>query len=36
MNIKEIRCEGVDWTQLAQDRVHWWAVVNKILNLPVL
>jgi hypothetical protein len=27
---------GVEWIQLAQDRDHWWAVVNAVMNLRVL
>jgi len=33
MNLKETGCEIVDGIQLAQDRVHWWAVMKKIMNL---
>jgi hypothetical protein len=36
MNVKEIRCEGVNWIRLAEDRIHWWAVVNMVMNLWVL
>jgi hypothetical protein len=25
---REMRCEGVDWIQLAQERVHWRALVE--------
>jgi len=32
---KEILCEGVDWMQLGQDRVHWPAVVNTVMNFRV-
>jgi len=28
-------CEGMDWTLLAQNRVHWQAFVNTIMNLWV-
>jgi hypothetical protein len=28
MNFKEMGYEGVDWTQLAQDRVRWQAPVK--------
>jgi hypothetical protein len=28
MDLREIRWEGVDWTQLAQDRDQLWALVN--------
>jgi hypothetical protein len=27
---------GVEWIQLAQDRDHWWALVNAVMNLRVL
>jgi len=33
--LKETGCEGVTWIQLAQDRVHWRALVNTALNLRV-
>jgi hypothetical protein len=26
---------GIDWTDLAQDRDRWWAVVNVVMNLRV-
>jgi hypothetical protein len=35
MNLKEIWCEGVGRIHVAQDRVHWWALVNNH-NLYVL
>jgi len=28
-------CEGVDWIQVAQDRIHWLAVVNTVMKLQV-
>jgi hypothetical protein len=28
MNLKKIRCEGVEWINLAQDRAQWRAVAN--------
>jgi hypothetical protein len=35
MDLREIRFEGVDWINLAQDR-HWWqTVVNTDMNLQV-
>jgi hypothetical protein len=34
-DLKEIRYEGVDWIQLAQDRVQLWAVVNTVMNFRV-
>jgi hypothetical protein len=33
---KEIGCEDVDWIQLAQDKVQWWALVNMTINPWVL
>jgi hypothetical protein len=35
MDLKEIAWKGVDWIHLAQDRCHWWAVVNTVMNLLV-
>jgi hypothetical protein len=36
MGLREIGWGGVDWIHLAQDRDHWWAVVNAVMNLRVL
>jgi hypothetical protein len=33
--LKEIGWEGVVWINLAQGRDHWWAVMNKVMNLRV-
>jgi hypothetical protein len=35
MNLKEIGWEGVDWTDLTQDRDRWRALVNTVMNLRV-
>jgi hypothetical protein len=35
-NIKEIRCEGVNWIHPAQDRDQWRAVLNTVMNLRIL
>jgi len=32
MNLRETGYEGMDWIQLAQDRVQRWVFVNIILN----
>jgi hypothetical protein len=33
--VREIALEGVGDIQLAQNRVHWWAFVNTVMNLWV-
>jgi hypothetical protein len=35
MDLEEIGREDVDWVHLTQDRGQWWALVNKIMNIPV-
>jgi hypothetical protein len=32
---KDVRDEGVDWFQLAQDGIKWWSFVNTMMNLCV-
>jgi hypothetical protein len=32
---EEIGWDGVDWVDLAQDRDHWRALVNTVMNLRV-
>jgi hypothetical protein len=32
MNLREIGIDGVNWIQLAQDRVRWWAFENTVMN----
>jgi hypothetical protein len=29
-------CEDADWVQQVQDRVHWWALVNTVMNIKSL
>jgi hypothetical protein len=35
MDLREVRWDGMDWTDLAQDRDQWRALVNAIMNLLV-
>jgi hypothetical protein len=35
MDLREIGIDGMNWIQLAQDRVQWWACVNMVINLRV-
>jgi hypothetical protein len=35
MDLREIGWDGVDWMDMAQDRDHWKALVNTVLNLRV-
>jgi hypothetical protein len=36
MNLKEIRWDGVDWINLAQDRDKWQALMNMVINVWIL
>jgi hypothetical protein len=35
MDLREIGWDGMDWIDLAQDRDHWRALVNAVMNLWV-
>jgi hypothetical protein len=35
INLGEVRWDGVDWINLAQDRDQWRALVNTVMNLSV-
>jgi hypothetical protein len=34
-DLREKGWEGVDWMHLTQDRDHWWALVNVVMDLCV-
>jgi hypothetical protein len=33
INLQEVGCESVKWINLTQDRGHWWALANMVMNL---
>jgi hypothetical protein len=35
MDLREIGCGGMDWIDLTEDRDHWRALVNTVMNLRV-
>jgi hypothetical protein len=35
MDLHEVGCEGMDWSDLAQDRDRCGALVNAVMNLRV-
>jgi hypothetical protein len=35
MDIREVGWEDMNWTELAQDRDRWRALVNAVMNLRV-
>jgi hypothetical protein len=35
MDLRDIGCDGMDWIDLAQERDHWRALVNTVMNLRV-
>jgi hypothetical protein len=36
LDLREKGINGVNWIQLAQGRVQWWAFVNVVMNLQVI
>ena len=35
MDLREMRCGGMYWIDLAEDRDSWWVLVNSVMNLWV-
>jgi hypothetical protein len=35
MDLREVGWDGMDWIDLAQDRVQWRALVNMVMNLRI-
>jgi hypothetical protein len=35
MYLRQMGIDGANWIQLAQDRVHWLALVSMVMNLRV-
>ena len=35
VDIQEVGSEGIDWTELAEDRDRWRPLVNAVINLRV-
>jgi hypothetical protein len=35
MDLQEMRCGGMDWIELAQDRERWQALGTAVINLWV-
>jgi hypothetical protein len=35
MDLREIRWQGVNWTDMNQDSDWWWALVDTVINLRI-
>jgi hypothetical protein len=35
IDLRDIRWDGMDWVNLAQDRDHWRTLVNTVMNFRV-
>jgi len=32
IGLQEVRCGGMDWIHVTEDREMWWALVNAVMN----